>query len=32
VPFVLVDAPGEVRAGCPVADDDVRAAVAQLAG
>jgi shikimate kinase/3-dehydroquinate synthase len=30
VGFVLVEAPGDVRTGCPVADDDLRAAVAQL--
>jgi shikimate kinase/3-dehydroquinate synthase len=30
VGFVLVEAPGDVRTGCPVAADDVRAAVAQL--
>jgi shikimate kinase / 3-dehydroquinate synthase len=30
VGFVLVEAPGDVRTGCPVADDDVRAAVAEL--
>jgi shikimate kinase/3-dehydroquinate synthase len=30
VGFVLVDAPGDVRTGCPVAESDVRAAVAQL--
>ncbi len=29
-PFVLVDAPGEVRIGCHVADDALRAAVAEL--
>jgi shikimate kinase/3-dehydroquinate synthase len=32
VGFVLVEAPGEVRTGCPVAEDDLRAAVAELAG
>ena len=32
VGFVLVEAPGDVRTGCPVADDDVRAAVAELHG
>jgi len=31
VPFVLVKAPGEVRTGCEVADDELRAAVAELA-
>ena len=30
VGFVLVEAPGDVRGGCPVAHDDLRAAVAQL--
>jgi shikimate kinase/3-dehydroquinate synthase len=30
VGFVLVEAPGDVRTGCPVAADDVRAAVAML--
>jgi shikimate kinase/3-dehydroquinate synthase len=30
VGFVLVDAPGDVRVGCPVSDDDLRAAVAAL--
>ena len=30
VGFVLVEAPGDVRTGCPVADDDLRAAVAEL--
>ena len=30
VGFVLVEAPGDIRTGCPVADDDLRAAVAQL--
>jgi shikimate kinase / 3-dehydroquinate synthase len=30
VPFVLVDAPGEVRYGCEVGEDEVRAAVAEL--
>jgi shikimate kinase/3-dehydroquinate synthase len=29
-PFVLVRAPGDVRVGCEVADDDLRAAVAEL--
>jgi len=28
---VLVKAPGEVRTGCEVADDELRAAVAELA-
>jgi shikimate kinase / 3-dehydroquinate synthase len=32
VGFALVEAPGDVRTGCPVADDDVRAAVAELHG
>jgi shikimate kinase / 3-dehydroquinate synthase len=32
VGFVLVEAPGDVRTGCPVAGDDVRAAVAELHG
>jgi shikimate kinase/3-dehydroquinate synthase len=31
VPFVLVDAPGEVRHGCEVEEKSVRAAVAELA-
>ena len=31
VPFVLVAAPGEVRVGCELAAEDVRAAVAELA-
>ncbi len=31
VPFVLVDAPGAVRYGCEVAEEDVRAAVVELA-
>jgi 3-dehydroquinate synthetase len=31
VPFVLVDAPGEVRYGCHVPAADVRAAVSELA-
>jgi shikimate kinase / 3-dehydroquinate synthase len=31
VPFVLVSAPGDVRYGCEVAAQDVRAAVAELA-
>ena len=30
VGFVLVEGPGDVRTGCPVADDDLRAAVAEL--
>ena len=30
VPFVLVRAPGDVQFGCPLAEDDVRAAVAEL--
>lgn len=30
VPFVLVDAPGELRMGCEVAADELRAAVAEL--
>jgi shikimate kinase/3-dehydroquinate synthase len=30
VGFALVEAPGDVRTGCAVADDDLRAAVAQL--
>jgi len=30
VPFVLVDAPGEVRIGCHVGHDELRAAVAEL--
>ena len=30
VGFALVEAPGDVRTGCPVADDDLRAAVAEL--
>ncbi len=29
-PFVLVDAPGDVRVGCEVAPDDLRAAVGEL--
>jgi shikimate kinase/3-dehydroquinate synthase len=32
VPFVLLDAPGEVRIGCQVAEEDLRAAVAELVG
>jgi shikimate kinase/3-dehydroquinate synthase len=31
VGFVLVDAPGRVRTGCAVGDDEVRAALAELA-
>jgi shikimate kinase/3-dehydroquinate synthase len=31
VPFVLVDAPGDVRIGCHVAQDELMAAVAELA-
>jgi shikimate kinase/3-dehydroquinate synthase len=31
VPFVLLDAPGEVRIGCEVSPEDLRAAVAELA-
>ena len=31
VPFVLVQAPGDVRVGCELAGDEVRAAVAELA-
>jgi 3-dehydroquinate synthetase/shikimate kinase len=30
VPFVLVDDPGKLRIGCEVADDELRAAVAEL--
>ena len=30
-PFVLVHAPGDVRVGCEVAEQDLRAAVAELA-
>ncbi len=30
-PFVLVHAPGDVRVGCEVAEEDLRAAVAELA-
>jgi shikimate kinase/3-dehydroquinate synthase len=30
VPFVLVQAPGDVRTGCAVAQDELRAAVAEL--
>jgi shikimate kinase/3-dehydroquinate synthase len=30
VPFVLLDAPGEVRVGCEVDPDDLRAAVEEL--
>jgi shikimate kinase / 3-dehydroquinate synthase len=32
VPFVLVEAPGEVRYGCTVAPSELRAAVAELTG
>jgi shikimate kinase / 3-dehydroquinate synthase len=32
VPFVLLDGPGEVRIGCEVGVDELRAAVAELAG
>ncbi len=32
VPFVLVKAPGEVMFGCEVAEEELRAAVAELAG
>jgi shikimate kinase/3-dehydroquinate synthase len=32
VPFVLVEAPGDVRHGCPVAEADLRAAVQELTG
>jgi len=32
VPFVLLDAPGEARIGCRVAEEDLRAAVAELHG
>jgi len=31
VPFVLLDAPGDVKIGCEVAKEDLRAAVAELA-
>jgi shikimate kinase/3-dehydroquinate synthase len=31
VPFVLLDGPGRARPGCQVGDDDLRAAVAELA-
>jgi shikimate kinase/3-dehydroquinate synthase len=31
VPFVLLDAPGEVRVGCEIRPDDLRAAVEELA-
>jgi shikimate kinase/3-dehydroquinate synthase len=31
VPFVLLDAPGEVRPGCQIEDDELRAAVRELA-
>jgi shikimate kinase/3-dehydroquinate synthase len=30
VPFVLVDEPGELRVGCEVALDELRAAVGEL--
>jgi 3-dehydroquinate synthetase len=30
VPFVLVDAPGELRIGCEVASETLRAALAEL--
>jgi len=30
VGFVLVDGPGSVRTGCPVADDDLRRALREL--
>jgi shikimate kinase/3-dehydroquinate synthase len=32
VPFVLLNAPGEVRIGCQAAEDELRAAVAELHG
>jgi shikimate kinase / 3-dehydroquinate synthase len=32
VGFVLVEGPGDVRTGCPVFDDDLRAALAELRG
>jgi shikimate kinase/3-dehydroquinate synthase len=32
VPFVLLDAPGRVRTGCPVAEPQLRAAVSELQG
>jgi shikimate kinase/3-dehydroquinate synthase len=32
VPFVLLDAPGEARIGCRVAEEDLRAAIAELHG
>ena len=32
VPFVLLDAPGEVRIGCEVSDAELRGAIAELAG
>jgi shikimate kinase/3-dehydroquinate synthase len=32
VPFVLLDAPGETRIGCRVAEEDLRAAVSELRG
>jgi shikimate kinase/3-dehydroquinate synthase len=31
VPFVLMEAPGDVRTGCPVSDSELRAAVSELA-
>jgi hypothetical protein len=31
VPFVLLSAPGEVRVGCQVAAEELRAAVEELA-
>ena len=31
VPFVLVEAPGDARPGCPVAEDELVAAVRELA-
>jgi shikimate kinase/3-dehydroquinate synthase len=30
VGFVLVDAPGQVRTGCPVSEDELRGALAEL--
>ncbi|MBA3809362.1 MAG: bifunctional shikimate kinase/3-dehydroquinate synthase [Solirubrobacterales bacterium] len=32
VPFVLVQAPGDVRHGCEVAESDLRSAIAELSG
>jgi 3-dehydroquinate synthetase len=32
VPFVLLQAPGEVSVGCDVPEDELSAAVAELAG